>query len=235
MAAHLQVHVPRKAVLVQSGTVEHRAGAQQVGPRVHHAQGIQRVAGRDRVHVAHHIALHVHRQRERVAHGRRPQDGQHQIRPRTHAPAPQGQTKVLLVAVNAQLAGDVQQATQAHEGVHIDPHEAGRSGFAAQLQHVVHERPDIAQVCKEVADPRAHGPGHDLLVGRRHGLEHHGIDLFIEVGHAAVVRLQRVAGVRVGHRGAPGEQHGPQQQRQACRQAGNGPPVTSDAGAECKK
>ena len=99
------------------------------------------------------------------------------------------------MALDAGLAGDVEQAAQAEDRIHREPHYGVVGAFGLALQRVVHEGPDIAEVGEEIAHAIAGQTRSDVAVDRGHRLQDGTVQAVVERVDAAVERLERVLGI----------------------------------------
>ncbi|MNY06975.1 hypothetical protein D3C86_1397580 [compost metagenome] len=147
-------------------------------------------------------------QPDTIAHGARPEQRQHDVRPLRKAPHAQRQPQILRMALNAGRRGDVDQAADAEHRVDRHAHQGFRRGGALALQQIVGEVADVGQVRIEVGHRLPHRLGRHRLValgdGHGHVLVHRVVDL---EGHA-VHGLERIVGVGLRAGGAAREQGG---------------------------
>ena len=130
-----------------------------------------------------------------VPQGAGPEDGQDQIGAVNVAPIAKGLTEVLLVARQAHVGGDVDEAAHADGG--IDHHAADIRAEAGDLdlQQVVDRRIHIIDVVEEVGYALIHGLGDDRLVALGDGLDEGVVEVRVELVHPPVVRLEGILGI----------------------------------------
>ena len=112
--------------------------------------------------------------------------------------------EVFGVALDLEFAGDIEDPANADQRIELNPGKVVGGILDPALQDAVHERPGVLHVAKEIPDPGAHQGRHELFVKSGGRLEHDGVDAFVELHHAAVKGLERIA--RVGAKRATGEQ-----------------------------
>jgi len=129
--------------------------------------------------------------------------------------------KSIVVALDAGLGGDVEQAAQAEHGVDAETHQVLAGFLGAQLEQRIEGRPQVAQVGEEIVHTGAHWLWGDLHIGRGHRPDHRRVDRVVEAVYATVEGLQRIARVGVGAGGTTGQQRGEARQHGELEATGN--------------
>ena len=112
------------------------------------------------------------------------------------------------MALDAEFAGDIEQAEDADGGVHQHPRQAvsGISGFA--LHETVGANPGFAEVAKEVANAGLGRQWHTGVIGLGHRTGDVGIEGLVDRVHRAIEVFVRVVRVFRCHAQA-GKRHAP--------------------------
>ena len=84
--------------------------------------------------------------------------------------------EILGVAFNLQFGCHIQNAAQTQKGVDAKAHETVGRRLPLELHGIVHARPGVLQVRKEVADAPAHWRGQHITVDRGDRLDYSHIN-----------------------------------------------------------
>src|SRR5690606_30553645 len=137
VAPALQPGVAGEAVLVERGALQHALGREQPGPAVDQAGQPEVVGLAARADLVERIGDDVERPRGRVAKARRPEQGQHQVRARRHAPDAERLAEVLVVLLEPHLAGHVGDAAETEGGVDHETRQIREGLRRLALEHLV--------------------------------------------------------------------------------------------------
>lgn len=206
VTALFEIEVAHEGVAVERGLFQRVVGAEQHRAAVHGPRAQHRVARRHVVDAERLVGNEIGRQRHRVAHRARPEEGQHDVGALAHAPACERLAEVLVMLGQAGFAGDVEQAEQAPGRIERKAHEVAHAFGELALEHVVESDPGIGKVAEHIADASPHRARQHGLIHLRGRLEGDLVNLVVEAEHGAVEALEGI--VRVAGGGTAGHQRG---------------------------
>ena len=142
-----------------------------------------------------------HQPADRIARIGGPEHGQHQIKSLAHSPDRKRLPEILVVGLEVDVLGHVEQAAEAGRGVHRGATDRDQRTPALSLHQVVGENRRALQVLQEVVDDIAHVHGHVFVVKKAHRSQQQVLQDLVEVEDHAVHRFQRIAHLGDGDRG----------------------------------
>ena len=135
---------------------------------------------------------------------------------------PERLAEVFVVVVDAELAGDVENAEEPEHGVGGKAHRILHREFGLALQHVVDRRPGIGGVVEDVADAAPHELRHHLGIAGGNGLQKVLVKRFVEREDLAVPVLPGIE-PRAGAAAGLGQRRAPAERKQHAEQHRDGP------------
>ena len=128
-----------------------------------------------------------------VAHASRARARPHDVGAGAEAPAPERLAEVFVLALEADLARDVEEAAEAEERVgRRSARPSSQAGSDLALQEVVDRRPGIADVAEEVVDAACARAAARRSGSRGHRLQHVLVERLVEREHLAVPVFPRI-------------------------------------------
>src|SRR5882762_5182290 len=167
VASALQPGIAHEAVFVECCLFNNARGIEEVGTIADRARPVEGVMHGNSVDIEHEIGLCVQQQAETVADRGGTEDRQNQIRAAADAPGAQGLAKILVVLLESQLGGEVENAGDPERRIEKKPAEIIYSLLKFALQHVIHRNPDVLEVGKEIRDTGADDSRQHGAVGFR--------------------------------------------------------------------
>src|SRR5437773_434178 len=213
IASALQPGVAHEGVFVERRLVNNARGVEQVGTIAEGARSIECVVHGNSVDIEHEIGPRVQQQAETVADAGGTEDRQNQIRAAADTPRAQGLAEILVVLLESQLGGEVENAGDPERRIEKNPPKVVYPLLKFTLQHVVHGNPDVLEVGKEIGNTGANGTWQHGAIGSRHRLDHRLVRSIVEAEHHPVERLERVG--RIASRSGAARQRPGEEQRRA--------------------
>src|SRR6267143_3866948 len=213
MASALQPGIAHEGVFVERCLLNNARGVEKVGTIADRARPVEGVMHGNSVDIEHEIGPRVQQQAETVADRGGTEERQNQIRAAADTPGAQGLSKILVVLLESQLGGEVENAGDPERRIEKKPAEIIYSLLKFALQHVIHRNPDVLEVGKEIRNTGADDSRQHGAVGFRHWLDDRIVRGVVEAEHHPVERLERVG--RVAPRSGATRQRPGEEQRRA--------------------
>src|SRR5438034_1737453 len=213
IASALQPGIAHEGVFVERRLVNNARGVEQVGTSADRARPIERVVHGNPPDLENEVGLGIEQQTETVAYRGGTEDRQNQVRAAADTPRAQGLAEILVVLLESQLGGEVENAGDPERRIEKNPPKVVYPLLKFTLQHVVHGNPDVLEVGHEIGNTGANGAWPHGAVGSRHRLDHRLVRSIVEAEHHPVERLERVG--RIASRSGAARQRPGEEQRRA--------------------
>src|SRR5207249_1923813 len=135
-----------------------------------------------------------------ITHVRRPENRDHQIRTGLDSPVAECLAEVLLVLVQTDFGGGVEQAADAHRRVQEEAPRILPETPEFELQQVVDHRDRIEEVVHEIGHAGTHRARYDLLISASHRPRDRMIDRHVDLEGRAIQSFPRVTRIAFGVR-----------------------------------
>src|SRR3954467_5827455 len=192
-APALQIGIALEHVAVERCLLEDSTRIQKVGARLDQEQGHQAPARLPRISLVDRVRIKVESFADAVPHGCGAQNGQHEIRARSHAPVAERLAEILVVLFIAHVGRDVVNPQDAEAGIERYPHPVVEAVGELALQDVVHADEHVADVAEEIAHAVADLAGYRLAVAGGDRPSNVLVQLVVDTVDAAVPALEWVA------------------------------------------
>ncbi|MNQ90928.1 hypothetical protein D3C85_1062890 [compost metagenome] len=127
-----------------------------------------------------------------ITHGAGPEERQHQVGAAVYAPITHGLAEVLIVALQAHVGSDVEEAEQAEAGVEDQAACVDAGIVELGLEQVVGQVAHVADIAEDIVDAVFEELRGHRLVALGDGLQRIGIEGIVEAEHGTVEALPGV-------------------------------------------